>query len=187
MPFTNNMDRRWSGAMKRWAWSLIHFVWYPASVFAENWLYCVGLLELCGYINFVNFTNCPRTFGGHCISVKFSKVSLHVPWLTITWPLSMWVQFLVWWGLNFDERKSPGWLTQGWWFYLGVRVSPYGQLGFSYNKLGVAKSLKYSWRYTKEPRQIEMGLIVIVTLLSKMTSNLTLKLRWPRPMFWRSV
>ena len=35
--------------------------------FAENWLFCVILLELCGYINFVNFTNCPRTFGRHCI------------------------------------------------------------------------------------------------------------------------
>ena len=39
----------------------------PASVLAENWLYCMGLFELCGYINFVNFTICSRTFGGHCI------------------------------------------------------------------------------------------------------------------------
>ena len=65
MLFTNNMDRR-SGPTKRWSWSSIHIVWYPTSVFAKNWLYCVGLLELYGYINFVNFTNCPRTFGGHC-------------------------------------------------------------------------------------------------------------------------
>ena len=49
MPFTNNMGQR-SGPTKRWAWSSIHIVWYPLSVFAENWLYCVGLLELCGYI-----------------------------------------------------------------------------------------------------------------------------------------
>ena len=63
MPFTNNMDRK-SGPTKRWALSSIHIVWYPASVFAENWLYCVGLLELCGYINFVIFTNCSRTFEG---------------------------------------------------------------------------------------------------------------------------
>ena len=66
MPFTNKMNQR-SGPTKRWAWSSIHIVWYPASVFAENCLYCFGLLELCGYINFVHFTNCPRTFGGHCI------------------------------------------------------------------------------------------------------------------------
>ena len=63
MPFTNKTFR--------WAWSSIHIVWYPASVFAENWLYCVGLLELCGYINFVNFTNCPRTFGGHCMYILY--------------------------------------------------------------------------------------------------------------------
>ena len=55
-----------SAPTKRWAWSSIHIVWYPASGFAENWLYCVGFLELCGYINFVNLTNCPITFGGHC-------------------------------------------------------------------------------------------------------------------------
>ena len=66
MPFTNNMGRR-TGPTKRWAWSLIHIVWYPASVFAEYWFYCLGLLELCGYINFVIFTNCPRTFRGHCM------------------------------------------------------------------------------------------------------------------------
>ena len=66
MPFTNSMGRT-SGPTKRWAWSSIHLVWYPASVFAENWLYCVGLLELCGYIHFVNFTNCPRICVGHCM------------------------------------------------------------------------------------------------------------------------
>ena len=74
MPFTNNMDQR-SGPTKCWAWSLSHIIWYPASVFAENWLYCVGLLELCGYINVVNFTNCPRTFGGHCILVNWCMVT----------------------------------------------------------------------------------------------------------------
>ena len=42
------------------------YFWYPTSVFAENWLYCVGFLELCGYIKFVNLTSCPRTFWGHC-------------------------------------------------------------------------------------------------------------------------
>ena len=83
MPFTNNMDQR-SGPMKRWAWSSIHIVGYPASVFAENWLYCVGLLELCDYISFVKFTNCPRTFRGHCkfIPDLFCSVGKVFPWNT---------------------------------------------------------------------------------------------------------
>ena len=50
------------------------FVWpdLRSILFDENWLYCVGLLELCGYMNFGNFTNCSRTFGGHCMYCKQS-------------------------------------------------------------------------------------------------------------------
>ena len=49
---------------KRWAWSLIHIVWYPASVFSESFAWNDLNSE---DIEIVNFTNCPRTFGGHCI------------------------------------------------------------------------------------------------------------------------
>ena len=73
MSFINNVNRR-SGPTKHWTWSLIYIVWYPASVFAKNWLYYVRLLELWGYINFVNFTNSPRAFGGHCIWSSVSNV-----------------------------------------------------------------------------------------------------------------
>ena len=79
MPFTNNMDRR-SGPTKCWAWFSIHIVGYSASVFAENWLFCVELLELCGYLNFVNFTNCPRTFGGHCIHCREGAIIFNSKW-----------------------------------------------------------------------------------------------------------
>ena len=68
----------------RWAWSSIHIVWYPASGFAENWLFCVGLLESYGYINFVHFTNCSRTFGGYCIAISQYLGT----WMNWTWDLS---------------------------------------------------------------------------------------------------
>ena len=88
MPFTNNMVWR-SGPTKCWAWSSIHIVWYPASVFAENWLYCMGLLELCGYMYIkkknVNFTNCPRTFGWRCIKWSAFHLSVCLSVCTSKW------------------------------------------------------------------------------------------------------
>ena len=59
MPFTNNMDRR-LGPTKRWAWSSIHIVWYPASVFAEKLVVLRGitwimwLYKFCKYYKLLN-------------------------------------------------------------------------------------------------------------------------------------
>ena len=47
----NALYKQWrAGPTKRWAGSSIHIVWYPAPVFAENWLYRMGLLDFCGFI-----------------------------------------------------------------------------------------------------------------------------------------
>ena len=56
------------------------------SIFAENWFYCVGLLTLCGYINFVNFTNCSRTFGGHCSFFVVYLKKNHNNWFSFQRP-----------------------------------------------------------------------------------------------------
>ena len=56
-----------SGPTTPGVWFSIHTVWNPASCLAENGLICMGWLELCWHQDFINFTNCPRTFAGHCI------------------------------------------------------------------------------------------------------------------------
>ena len=64
--FPESNKNSWKRVMKRGAWSSIHIVLSPASVCAVNLLYCMGWLGFWGYRDYFNFTNCPRTFGGHC-------------------------------------------------------------------------------------------------------------------------
>jgi len=65
MTFANNMDR--DQAPQTWGPISIHIVCYPAPMFAENWLFCMKLLEFRAYRDFVNFEIAKKLLEGTVI------------------------------------------------------------------------------------------------------------------------
>ena len=67
MTFSNNMDRDQAQQNV----SQYHFFWKLFVLHGINWILRIS--------RFVNFTNCPRTFGGHChsLSLRLNMVYKH--------------------------------------------------------------------------------------------------------------
>ena len=87
------------GPTKRMAFSSIHINYKLVGL--HKWL------ELWGYWNFVNFTNCPRTFGGHCIVQETDKV-LQKSNFVITIPIQMVWPFILFISTGQDKMHVEG-------------------------------------------------------------------------------